>query len=184
MKIIDDMLARIPLKEVELKTSLPSPQVIERLKVGLMPVLIKRNREEYFTFEGSYNGFYMKIRCHLHDREGKHEFQQTGFISMLFFVLPIRLDTSPTFYGWITDDEKGSIIRGHFGLPYPIVTLLIAMAAIWITMSFPILEKLTFIVVFFSLFMSITSIIGFIVERKAIIDFLKGLFFDVIRKEK
>src|SRR5512138_3089131 len=113
MNIIDEMLARIPISEVTIKTTLGSYAVIELIEARAKPGRLKRQGKQWFSFEASYRGNYFKIQAHLTNYDGEDAFPPNTFA-----IIP--LETSPTFYGRVFDrGEEGAIIRGHFGFPSP-----------------------------------------------------------------
>ncbi len=181
MNKIDLFFAKITISEVVLKTSINSLAVIERLEYALKPMLKKKQDGEYYIFYGSYWGNYFKIQGHQMNPDGTDAFPNEGEVRFAIFSFPIRIETSPSFYGRVFDDEAGSIIRGHFGLPFIILSLVCFLIIYFITWLLPKLANVTLIFALFFLMWSLFSIIEFIMERKAIIDFLKGLYFDVIR---
>ncbi len=182
MNIFDDILARIPLTEVTIKTTLPAYAVMERVDYGVRPCLMRRQRSQYFTFEGSSEGNYFKIQGHLTNPNGKDAFPRGGYIGIAFIGVPLNIETSPTFYGRVFNDGEGAIIRGHFAVPFPMLSLLVVMLLLVLGWMFPRLHEIS---LGFSLFMvmwSIMSLIEYVTERKGILDFLQGLFFGVIKK--
>lgn len=182
MNIIDKFLARIPLTEVTIWTTINSNAVMERIEYGLMPVLIKRNRGEFFTFHGSYDENYFKIQARLKNSDGEDTFPNDISVGIGFIRFPINIETSPIFYGRVFDDgDNGSIIKGHFGLPFPTLGLLLALVLLTIQWIVPKWSNLFAILIVFLILWSVMNMMEFITERKGILDFLKGLFYDVIQ---
>ena len=181
MNAIDKILAKLPLNHVTIRTTIDSASIIERIEFGIQPTQRKRQRSEYYTFEGSYYGNYFKIQGHLMNPDGSDAFPKGGpYVSVGFVGIPLNIETSPTFYGRVFDKEEGSIISGHFALPFPILSLLLVIILLIGGLIFPVIQIVTHTLVLILLLWSVSSLIEFYTERKAIIDFLKGLLFDVI----
>lgn len=182
MNIIEKSLAKIPFNEVTIKTSIPAKAVIERIDHGVKPFFNRRQQGQFFTFDGSYDENYFKIQGHLRNSDGEDAFPNKASIRIAFVRLPLQMETSPTFYARVFDDEdNGATIKGHFGIPFPAFTLVCVLLLLLTAKIYP---RFSDISLFFSIFMliwSVTSILEFITERKGIIDFLKGLFYDVIK---
>ncbi len=183
-RLVDELISWIPLRDIELPTSLHSTHVYERVAFGTRPGYVRLMHGRYYTFEGGYNGSFIKIRSRLHEPSGKQTFSNA--ISFLFFYIgiPIQISSCPALYCRVTDDEHGSVIKGHFGLPYTMVMMIIACALACLMIYFPKSKDSLLLMVLFALIDSINSLNQYIIERTAVIDFLKGLFYDVIRTEK
>lgn len=187
MNLLDNYIAKIPLSEVTIKTTINSVAVLERIEWGTRPCYRKPFQGDYFTFHSSYYGNYFRVQSHFRKSDGKDTFPKywpTIRIAFLILKLPFGVETSPVFYGRVFDDgDQGATIKGHFGIPFPILSLFCVLLLMLIAKSTPDLKELTLTIAAFLLFWSIISVIEFIVERKGIIDFLAGLFHDVYRKE-
>jgi len=181
VNFLDRILARIPFTEVTIKTSVSSFAVIERVGCGLQPALFMRQRSQFFTFEGSDQGNYFKIQGHLRNPDGQDAFPNKIYIGIAFIRIPLRIETSPTFYGRVFDDADGAIIRGHFAIPFPILALVIVLLLFLFGVVYPVWLKLSLWISLCLIAWSLVSLVEFITERQGILDFLKGLFADVIR---
>jgi len=180
MNSIDKFLAKIPLNDVTIRTDIDSVSVIERIDFGVRPVHRSRQRSHYYSFEGSYYGNYFRIQGHLMNPDGSDVFPEgVLYLSVGFIGFPFGIESSPTFYGRVFDDGEGSIIRGHFALPFPILSLLVVLLLLFIGSVIPFFQFYAHSLSIFLVVWSITSWIEFFIERKAILDFLKGLLFDV-----
>jgi hypothetical protein len=178
------MLVRIPASTVKLKTTINSHAVIERLEYSVMPVFVRWKREQHFVFDGSFEGNYFTIRARLIESNNEEVFPPDSFfVTILFFTFRLlTVETSPVFYGRVFDDgDAGSTIEGHFGVPAPFLCLIsilvLGIVSAIIPGSMGFLPEFSMLMIFVSIF----KIPEFITERNGIIDFLKGLFFDVIR---
>lgn len=184
MNIIEKSLAKIPFNEVIIKTTIPAKAIIERIDYGVKPFFNRRQQGQFFTFDGSYEENYFKIQGHLRNPNGEDAFPNKVSIRIAFVRLPLRIETSPTFYGRVFDDENnGATIKGHFGIPFPTFALVCVLVVLLIAKIYPRFSEISLFFSIFLLIWSVTSIIEFITERKGIIDFLKGLFHDVIKTE-
>ena len=181
MNIFDEFIAKIPVSEVTIKTSISSYAVIERLERGIMPSFIIRHRESSFSFEGSYSGNYFRLQGHFINSDGEDAFPNKTSVGIGFIRLPVRIETSPTFYGRVRDTDNGSIIKGHFGFPFPILSLFLVLILFIFAMFYPAINGVVLGFATFLLVWSVFSLPEFITERKGIMDFLKGLFSDVIK---
>jgi len=181
MNKLDLFFAKIPISEITIRASINSLAVIKRLEYSFKPTIMLMKNEEQYEIYGSYWGNYFKIRGHILNSDGTNVFPQGLVVGFAFLRFTIKVDTSPMFYGRVFDDKDGSTIRGHFGLPFIIFSLMCVLLILIICWFFPKLaDFLGFFAIAFLFWTSYASI-EFIAERKAIIDFLKGLYFDVIR---
>ena len=155
---------------------------MERVDYGVRPCLTRGQRSQYFTFEGSSEGNYFKIQGHLTNPNGTDVFPRGGYIGIAFIAIPLNIETSPTFYGRAFNDGDGAIIRGHFAIPFPMFSLLVVLLLLALDWMFPRLHDFSFIFSLFLISWSIMSLVEYLTERRGILDFLKGLFFDVIKK--
>lgn len=181
MNILDETLAKFPMSEVVIKTSIGSYAVIERVEFATKPMLIKKQNNQYFTFSGTYKANYFKIQSHLRNPDGNDAFPSNSSIRIAFVRIPLNLETSPIFYGRVFDDDQGSVLRGHFGFPFPALLSLGVMILLVIGKIYPNLSEFAFGISLVMIVWAIFSLIEFFTERKGIIDFLRGLFFDVVR---
>jgi len=182
MNIIDKVLVRIPFNEVTIRTTINSYSVIERIEHGLKPFFIKRQKGQFFTFEGAYEGNYFVLQGHLRNSNGDDAFPNTSYVGIAFIRIPVKTETSPTFYGRVFDDgENGAIIKGHFGIPFPTFALTCVLILLGFAKFYPKWSDISIGLSFFLIIWSVMSLIEFTTERKGIIDFLKGLFYDVIK---
>jgi len=180
MRRLDEVLVKIPASTVMLKTTIPSYAVIERLEYSVMPVFTRWKKEQHFVFDGSFTGNYFTIQAKLKESNNEDVFPpQSVFVNgfRLFSV-----ETSPVFYGRVFDDgDAGSTIQGHFGVPFPFLCLLSVLVSGGIAMIISGLMKFLPEFALIMIFISVFSMPEFITERDGVIDFLKGLFYDVIR---
>jgi hypothetical protein len=182
MNIIDKILVRLPFSEVTIRTTINSSSVIERVEQGLKPFFIKRQKGQFFTFDGSYNGNYFVLQGHLRNSNGDDAFPNTSYLGIAFIRIPVKIETSPTFYGSVFDDgDNGAIIKGHFGVPFPIFALICVLVLLGVAKFYPEWSELLIGFSIFLIIWSIMSLIEFATERKGIINFLEGLFYDVIK---
>lgn len=183
MNAIDNFVARIPFSEVTIRTSLNSYEVIERIERGVAPAFNKKNGGEFYTFEGGYDGNYFVIQTHRRKETGEDAYPDDFYVTLLFFRFKVKAEASPIFYGRVFDDEQtGSTIKGHFGLPFPTFCLLIALIMMGFIIRFPQYRDGLAIIPMVSVLISLWTLNEFIDERKGILDFLKGLFYDVTVK--
>jgi hypothetical protein len=182
MNMIDKILARIPFSEVAYRTTINSYSVIERIEQGVKPFLVKWQKDQFFTFDGSYTGNYFILQGHLRNPDGEDAFPNTPTVGIAFIRIPVKIETSPTFYGRVIDDgDNGATINGHFGIPFPIFALLCVIVLLGIAKLYPEWSDISLFFSIFFLMWSIMSLNEFITERKGMIDFLNGLFYDVIK---
>jgi hypothetical protein len=183
MNIIDNLLARIPINEVMIKTTINSYAVIERIDRSGQPDLIIPEGHPTYTVESEFDGNYFKVRGKLFDEKGNEQFPSpTLRLFGIAILLPIRID--PVFHGRVFDDgDRGSTIYGNFGLPFSILLLLCALALLLAGKLYPRLAEDFTSFTFFLVLVSVFNFPQFYSERSEVVDFLKGLFFDVIRKE-
>jgi len=183
MNSVEKYLAKLPYNEITIRTTINSLSVIERIEFGVLPVERKRQRTQYYSFEGSYHGNYFKIQGHLINPDGSDVFPKAGYISIGFIGFPLGIESSPAFYGKVFDSEEGSIINGHFAIPFSFILLLVVLLVIYLGRVFPGFYSFSTILSMFLLLWSFSSLFEYFIERKAIIDFLKGLLFDVIKEK-
>lgn len=181
MNAIDNILARIPVREVTIKTAIDSYAVIERLQHGVAPLpLPPRQRTFFFTFEGSYEGNFFKIQAHARNPTGEDLFPPAT-VRIGFLQSPFPIETSPVFYGRVFDrEEGGALIQGHFGIPFPALGSLCTLIILAAGKAYPAWGTFSFTLSLFFLVLSIETLVEFHIERKAILDFLQGLFYDAI----
>lgn len=184
MNIIDNFLVRIPLTEITIKTTINSYSVIERIEYGVKPFFMRQQKGQFFTFNGTYEGNYFILQGHLRNPDGEDAFPSTSYINIAFIRIPLQTETSPTFYGRVfDDDDNGAIIKGHFGIPFPTFALICVIGLLGFAKFYPKWSEYSLIFSFFLIMRSIFSLIEFVTERKGIIEFLKGLFYDVIKTQ-
>lgn len=184
MNILDKLIVRIHFSEVTIKTTINSHAVIERIEHGLKPFFIKRQGKQFFTFDGLYEGNYFVLQGHLRNADGGDAFSTTFYVGVAFIRIPVNAETSPKFYGRVFDDgDHGSTIKGHFGIPFPTFALICVMALLGVAKFYPNWAELSAGFSLILIIWSLASLIEFTTERKGIIDFLSGLFNDVIKKE-
>lgn len=176
MNILDEILARIPISEVTIKTTIDSYAVIERIEYWAKPGRIRRQGKQWFIFDGSYRGNYFKIQGHKTNYDGVDAFPTNTFTG-------IPIETSPAFYGRVFDDGDGSIIRGHFGLPFPGLIALGILLLLFVGRIYPNWWNTSLGVSLLLMVWIVFSLVELIVERRGVLDFLKGLFSDVIQTE-
>lgn len=182
MNIFDKILVRVPFSEVTIKTTINSYSVIERIEQGLKPFLMKPQKHQFFTFEGSYEGNYFVLQGHLRNANREDAFPNTSHVRVAFIRIPVRTETSPTFYGRVFDEgENGAIIKGHFGVPFPTFALMCALALFGIAKYYPEWSGISIALALFLIMWSVMGLVEFSTERKGLIDFLHGLFYDVIK---
>lgn len=175
MNRLDETLARVPLNEVTIRTTIDSYAVIERIQHAVQPVLFIPRKGQSFTFHGSCRGNYFKLHCHYYNSDGEDAYPN-------WELFGLALETSPAFYGRVFDLEAGSaVIRGHFGLPLPTFLLSCALSMLLFGMLSKSCEDFAFFLSLGLIFYSVFSMFEFYTERKGILDFLKGLFFDVTK---
>jgi hypothetical protein len=183
MNPLGEFLAKLPLTEVSLKTSIGSYSVMERLDAGFMPALRMRHSGSFYTFQGNHKGNYFQIQCHFCNPDGKDAFPNESWLSVGPIRIPFRIETSPNFYGRVFDDAGGSYIQGHFGIPAPTLALIGVPFILFLRKMVPPLDGLSFFFMIALIFFAVFGMNEYYIERKGIIDFLKGLFGDVIRKD-
>lgn len=183
MRPSEEFLAKIPLTELTIKTTIPSYSVIERIEYGIKPFLVKRQGGEFYTFEGAYYGSHFKIQSKYRKSNGEDAFPNGFLLSIPLFAAWIKMETSPVFYGRVIEESKGATIKGHFGIPFPIGALLAALILLLAGKLYPIISGYTNTLSVFLIAASLFSLTEFITERKGTIDFMKGLFYDVIRQD-
>jgi hypothetical protein len=175
------MLVRIPASTVKLKTTINSHTVIERLEYSVMPVFTRWKRERHFVFDGSFEGNYFTIRARFKESNNEEVFPPYNVFVYGFRLFSI--ETSPVFYGRVFDDgDAGSTIQGHFGVPFPFLCLISVLAIGGIAAIIPGLPNLLPEFSLIAIFLSLFGIREFITERNGVVDFLKGLFYDVVRE--
>jgi hypothetical protein len=182
MNIIEGILARVPLTEATLKTTLPAHAVMARVENGILPAAHKRQRSIYFTFEGASEGNYFAIRGHATNPDGTDMFPAGGYIGIAFIAIPLHIETSPTFYGRAFSDNDGTIIRGHFAVPFPVIALVLVLVLLGMGWIFPGWRDGTRVFSLVLISWAIISMVEYFTERKAILDFLQGLFYDATRQ--
>ena len=184
MNIIDKFLARIPISEVIITTTINSYSVIERVEHGVQRSYKKRQWEPFFTFDGSFVGNYFKIQGHLIDPSGEDTSPGSFSIGIPFLNF-LRIEVSPKFYGRVFDDPKtGAIIRGHFGVPFPTLFLIFALLMLVIGFLYQDWADYSLGFALFLVLCSVLSLREYLTVRKEIIDFLKGLFHEVTKADK
>ncbi len=184
MNLLDQVLVRIPFREVTIRTTINSYSVIERLECGIRPTFRKPSKGPFFTFEGSYHGNYFVLRGHWRNPNGEDAFPNTFYVRIAFLSIPVQIETSPKFYGRVFDDgERGAIIAGHFGIPSPAAALSCVLALLGIAKFYPHWSEIALGLAFLLFIWSFPRLLEFFIEKEGILNFLQGLFYDVIRKE-
>jgi hypothetical protein len=183
MKLIDKFLVRIPLSEISIKTTINSYAVIERIEHTMKPTYMRPQRNQYFTFEGSYEGNYFVIQAHLKNPDGGDAFPNYGSIGVWSFQIPFRYEISPCFYGRVFDVDGGSVLKGHFGFPLPFVLAPLIIVALFLVNAFHLESAFLTIFIIAAFPLMIFGYIQFVIEREGLTDFLAGLFFNAIRKD-
>ena len=177
MNPIDLVLAKVPISEITIKTTINSCAVIERIDRCILPIFRTRQNGQYFIFDGSYEGNYFFLRGHLKNCDGKDAFTSNSYVGFAFIRIPVKIETSPIFYGRVFNDgENGSTIKGHFGIPFPTLTLVIVLGLFAAAKLLPKWSELIISPSLILIFLSVMHLDQFITERKGIIDLLKGLF--------
>ncbi|MBL8098459.1 MAG: hypothetical protein JNK81_04720 [Anaerolineales bacterium] len=183
MNLFDEIITHLPINEVRIKTNLTSESIMERIERGLKPAQVDWQESKFFTFHGSYKDNNFKIHVNSINSDGSDVFPNRTTIGIGFILIPLTMDTSPVFYGKVIKDETGAVIKGHFGIPFPIMALLGVFPLVLFAKLFSRFQEALLVVSLFLVIWSISRLIEFVSERKAILDFLKGLFFDVIKNE-
>jgi hypothetical protein len=181
MNIIDKLYTRIIIPVVIIKTSIDSYTVIERIENAVESIKIEPQVSDYFSYRAEYDGNYFSIQSRLHKPDGSDEFPTRKYISIGPFHIPVYVESSPTFYASVFDDEKGSVIWGHFGFPIHVLLAVLAIGFIFLGVVYPFWSKATSLMFALLIIASIRSLYQSILERKGIKEFLKKLLADVIR---
>jgi hypothetical protein len=179
MHLIDQIIARIPISEVVIKTSIKSYAVIERIECGVMPAFFWRGNGRYFTFYSNYSSNYFIIQSTIREPDGKDSYPTIIYVSIGPVGFPIKIETSPIFFGRVFDDEQGSTIRGHFGFAIPHLLLVVALISLIMARFISSISVIANGLTGLLLLGSILSLREFIDERDCTIDFLTGLFYNV-----
>jgi hypothetical protein len=188
MNILDLILARINANAVKVKTTVDSYAVIERIEKYLGKGRKIRDGDSFYTYEGTYKGNYFKIQCHLLDAFGNDKFPAEKWITVdlpfYSFQIPYRFETSPVFYANVFDDESGSVIRGHFGIPLPFLYLIAAivmlLGALWLGGT---IRSYLFVLGIGLTIIGTRHLREFFTEREGTLIFIQNIFKDVIREE-
>jgi hypothetical protein len=181
MHIIDKIIARIPISEVVIRTSIKSYAVIERIECGIQPSFFRDHFERYFTFHQDWSSNYFIIQSTIHEPDGSDAYPMIIYVSIGPVGFPIKIEASPIFYGRVFDDEQGSTIRGHFGFAFPHLLVSLAILSLIIGRLIPIISETTNGLSILLISGSVFALRGFIDERDCTIDFLTGLFYNVPR---
>lgn len=183
MNSVEQILVKIPITEITIKTTIHSQAVIQRIEHGVKPTFhkLQRGAWDYFTFRGSAKGNFFVVKADLKDREGNDVFKNKVGIGVLFVRMWINLNTTPVFYGRVFDTpDGGSLIQGHFGMPLPTMGLVCILVLALIGRIYPSWSNPILVIGLFLLLASVVSLMEFAVERKGLLDFLRGLFDDVL----
>jgi hypothetical protein len=186
MNLLDLLLTRIDTNAVVARTTIDSYAAIERIEKWLGSNRKYRKEGYFYTYEGSYKGNYFKIRCHMCSAEGIDAFpaDQAITINLPFysFRIPYRFETSPVFYANVFDDEDGSVIRGHFGIPIPFIYLINAIMVLIVAKFLGgVLRSYFFVLGIGLTILGIRNLREFFTEREATLELIQKLFKDVLR---
>ena len=100
------------------------------------------------------------------------------------FKIPYRFETSPIFYASVFDDEAGSVIKGHFGLPLPFIYLI---SAIVLLLGAKILsgavQSYLFVLAIGLTIVGVSRLREFFTEREGTLEFIRKVFDDVSRED-
>jgi len=174
----------------EIHTRLTAEQIVQRLRYALTPQVIFRLDQTVpiFTFEGKVNDSTFDIICYerLPGYRTKYSESEFGiYMGIVGYVQRIR--NSGVFHGNIQETQTGAIISGYFGVSrgigysvslFLIITFFVLMEKLNSDFSVNICDAVTMISVLFLLFVGFHYFFE-MPYRKAIADFLHGLFEDV-----
>jgi len=187
MNLLDHFLARINTNAVVIKTTIDSYAVIETIEKWLGANRKIRKGESFYSYKGSYKGNYFKIQCHFHEADGTDAYtaDRALTINLPFysFEIPYRFENSPVFYAHVVDDEAGSVIRGHFGIPFPFIYFITAIVLLLgAKVLSGVLRSYLFVLAIGLTIVGIRRLREFFTEREGILEFIQRMFMEVFRE--